>query len=133
MRLCECAGCCGQHKRHGQCECGFQVPWHTVTPGAVRVPVRLKIEPSIGMAGLVKGPPCLIVLNTSWMRICENSVLSLRLGRRCVRLPGSAQAAKELLSGLPADMHHIGIIRDLAQNRCYRAQLLGIMIGPYVL
>src|ERR1019366_529176 len=88
--------------------------------------------PSIGMVSLVKGLPCLILLNTCWMRSCENSVLSLRLGWRFVRLAGPAQAAKKLLRSLAADMHHIGIIRDLAQNRCYRAQLLGIMIGPYV-
>src|ERR1019366_1382395 len=111
MRLCECAGCCGQHKRHGQCECGFQGPWHTVTPGAVRVPVRLKLKPSMGMVGLVKGLPCLLILNTCWMRSCENSVLRLGLSRRFVRLAGSIHAAKKLLRSLAADGHHIGIIR----------------------
>src|ERR1022692_2028954 len=66
------------------------------------------------------------------MGSCENSVLSLRLSRRFVRLARPAQAKKKLLRSLPADVHHIGIICDLAQNRGYRVQFLDMMIGPYV-
>src|ERR1022692_2017870 len=86
-----------------------------------------------GMVGLVKGLPRLLILNTCWMRSCENSVLRLGLSRRFVRLAGSIHAAKKLLSSLAADVHHIGIISDLVQNRGYRVQLLDMMIGPHVL
>src|SRR5665811_731554 len=71
-----------------------------------------------------RGVPCLIVLNTRGMGSCENSVPSLGLIGRFVRLAGPAQGAKELLSSLAADVHHVGIIRDLAQNQRYRVQLL---------
>src|ERR1022692_576394 len=55
-----------------------------------------------------------------------NAGSSLWLSRRFVRLARPIQCAQELLSSLAADVHHIGIIRDLAQNRRYRVQFLSI-------